>query len=359
LPVFEETTAQQWGLGFENAIAELAERETGKKILDREKFFEKDGMTAHVDGIFEDGVMYEAKTTTSFMFRDSWGEPGTDRIPQYYQAQVQWNMNLAGLNETRVFVLTWPETPDAWEKMGWRVEPIEAAETVVGYRLIKYTAGSDKKCCFDCGVGLSCTTACDVWKKRISVKSAPQRCPPEKMCTYNCIHYKKEFSANFHNIYDPKQWADIFKACGYFHQYPVKANPEAQRMMAEAYREFWHKHVLTGIPPEPRNYDDIKRMFVDPVGTIVCDAAMTAWWREYDAIRKENGQSGNAAKRQAKLKLRILNQASKICNPESRGLLAKAMEIKAVLDDESQEKVIFRDSSGNKLGQYSLKGGFR
>jgi putative phage-type endonuclease len=119
LPVFEETAAQRWGLCFENAIAELAERETGKRILDRERFFEKDNMTAHVDGIFNDGALYEAKTTTSFMFRDSWGEPGTDHIPRYYQAQVQWNRNLAGLQTARVFVLTWPETPDAWERMGW------------------------------------------------------------------------------------------------------------------------------------------------------------------------------------------------------------------------------------------------
>jgi hypothetical protein len=87
---------------------------------------------------------------------------------------------------------------------------------------------------------------------------------------------------------------------GYFQQYPVQAHPENQRVMVERYREFWHKHVLTGIPSEPRNYDDIKRLFTEPVGTIVCDAAMTAWWREYDAIRKEIGKSRNAAKRQEK-----------------------------------------------------------
>jgi hypothetical protein len=40
-------------------------------------------------------------------------------------------------------------------------------------------------------------------------------------------------------------------------------------------------------------------------------------------------------------------------------ILNKIIKINAVLDDESQKKVIFRDSSGNKLGQYSPKGGFR
>jgi hypothetical protein len=283
--------------------------------LDKDKF-----ITCHIDGRYDNNSgnywscpLHEGKTTNarSFFrkpndpddFNNMWGTPGTSHIPRAYQVQVQHQMLCTRAGEDIVSVLVFPENPETWEKMGWQIEG---------------GPGEDLE---------------DYWLKPTHRKPA--------------------------GLVDPIFWANTFADIGNFHQYPVKANPEAQRMMAEAYRKFWHKHVLTGIPPEPRNYDDIKRLFVEPVGTIVCDAAMTAWWREYDAIRKEIGQSGNAAKRQAKLKLRILNQASKICKPESRGLLAKAMEIKAVLDDESQEKVIFRDSSGNKLGQYSLKGGFR
>ncbi|MDR0476210.1 MAG: YqaJ viral recombinase family protein, partial [Treponema sp.] len=267
-------------------------------------------ITCHIDGYYDcpkneyPPILHEGKTTNarSFFrkpndpddFNNMWGTPGTGHIPRVYQVQVQHQMLCTGAGEAIVSVLIFPETPDAWEKMGW---VIEEKPTAYGgtYHIL-----------------------------------------------YHKVKHKKD--GTLMGFIKPSEWANTLADMGYFHQYPVKANPEAQRMMVERYREFWHKHVLAGIPPEPRDYDDIKRLFVEPVGTIVCDAAMTAWWREYDAIRKEIGQSGAAAKRQAKLKLRILNQARKL-NP--------------VMDDESQEKIIFRDSSGNKLGQYSLKGGFR
>jgi hypothetical protein len=314
LPEKPDSAAMRWGTAFEGAIIELAEGETGKRILDRETFFSVNGygdepfferrmgnelanyITCHIDGAYDDNdgtpyTLHEGKSTSAIVYREKWGQPGTDHIPRSYQVQVQHQMLCAGAEEDIVSVLEFPKTPDAWESEGWKIEPIEAAGVTVNYRLIKYVDGK----------------------------------------------------AALHDIFSPSQWADIFRACGYFHQYPVKANPAAQKRMVEIYREFWHNHVLTGKPPEPRNYEDIKRLFVEPVGTIVCDAAMTAWWREYDAIRKEIGSSGNAKKRQDKLRLRILERARKM---------------DAVLDDESREKVVFRDSEGNKLGQYS-KGVFR
>jgi hypothetical protein len=309
LPEKPDNAALRFGLAFESAVIELAERERGKLIIGREtEFFynaeaefkpgaiylmaeEKDCyVTCHVDGLYKDinnpsfeSVLHEGKTTSAFTFREKWGEPGTDHIPRAYQIQVQHQLLCTGAKEAVVSVLVFPETPDTWERMGWEV-----------YR----------------GLG-----------------------------KFYLLHKK---GAETHIL--TLRWAEVLADMGYFHQYPVQAHPENQRVMVERYREFWHNHVLTGKPPEPRNYDDVKRLFTGPVGTIVCDAAMEAWWREYDAIRKEIGKGGAAAKRQEKLRLRILDRSRKL-NP--------------VMDDESQEKVVFCDASGNKLGQYSKAGGFR
>ena len=308
-PEKPDSAAMRWGTAFEGAIIELAERERGAKITDREKqccfspeklSYQKDFddlhyLTCHVDGIYRcdkpPHTLHEGKTTSAIAYREKWGEAGTDHIPRSYQVQVQHQMLCANAEEDVVSVLVFPETPDKWEAMGWKVT-----------------------------------------KNHYSDEKNPMYCIDK---------YKEN---EILTTRYPNQWAFALYDMGYFHQYPVKANPAAQKVMVEKYRGFWHEHVLAGKPPEPRNYEDIKRLFTEPVGTIVCDAAMTAWWREYDAIRKEIGASGNAKKRQDKLRLRILERARKM-NP--------------VMDDESQEKVIFRDSEGNKLGQYSAKGGFR
>jgi hypothetical protein len=307
LPPEPDSAAMRWGTAFESAVIELAEREQRKKIIDKELLFTINAypgddifqrtvgdyglpnfITCHIDGRYKMShdcdplLLHEGKTTSAMAYREKWGEPGTDHIPLIYQVQVQHQMLCTAAKEAVVSVLVFQKTPDELERMGWNATQV----------------GKD---------------------------------------TY-------ALRKNGAIYYTPYDWADIFYAMGDFHQYPVKANPEAQRLMVNAYSEFWHKHILAGIPPEPRNYDDVKRLFTEPIGTIVCDAAMAAWWREYDAIRKEIGKSGNAVKRQEKLKLRILNETRKL-NP--------------VMDDESQEKVIFRDSSGNKLGQFSKTGGFR
>ncbi len=211
LPEKPDSAAMRFGTAFESAIIELAERERGKKILDRETefFYSEKGckpnfvflmapaddcyITCHIDGAYDDDlldhrtgpyILHEGKTTSAFVFREKWGEAGTDHIPQSYQVQVQHQMLCTGAQEAVVSVLVWPETPDTWEKMGW-----EAAQT-----------GKD---------------------------------------TYALMK-------NGAIYYTPYDWADTLHAMGYFHQYPVKANPAAQKVMLEKYSEFWHNHVLTG-----------------------------------------------------------------------------------------------------------------
>jgi hypothetical protein len=275
LPEREESAAMRWGTAFESAIAGLSERAAGLKITGREKFFEKENMTCHVDGIFSDGALYEAKTTSLFMWRDGWGEPMTDHVPGYYQAQLQWNMYVAGLESARLFVLCWPETPDAWERLGW----------YTGHAGDKWLLQNDET---QSGV-------------------------------------------------EPEQWALVLAQMGYFHQYPVAASVTAQNALLGKYRDFWNNHVIPGRPPEPRNFDDVERLFPEPKTTIIVPEYIGRKLSEYKLIVEETAQ----AKKQ---KERIKTIAAKY-----------AAKHGGTLDDESREAVIFRNSSGKKLGQWTRK----
>jgi hypothetical protein len=274
-------------------VIQLAEQATGQKILNRERFYALDGkgkcsfiepfdpecfVTCHIDGCYENlADLHEGKTTSAFVFREKWGEPGTDRIPRIYQVQAQHQCMCTGAKRNIVSVLPFPETPDTWEKMGWTVWRDEDAGWLI---------------------------------------------------------------ANEKNFFKPIKWASVLAEMGYFHQYPVDANPAAQTAMLEHYRAFWTDHVLAGIPPEPRDYDDIKRMFPEPVGTIVADATLESWLREYKEIGEEISATGRLGKRREELKV----------------LALKYMRLAdSTLDDESRDKTIVRDQQGHKLIQWNGK----
>jgi hypothetical protein len=241
-------------------------------------------ITCHIDGIYEGEILHEGKTTSAFAFREKWGQPGTDHIPRSYQVQVQHQMLCTGAGEAIVSVLVFPETPDAWEAMGWKpvVETLSTGKTY--YTLNRNCEPGDSK-------------------------------PVD--------------------IVQVEYWARALSEMGYFHQYPVQANREAQRRMVEAYREFWEKHILTGIPPEPRNYDDIKRLCPEPKSTIIVPDYIERKIAEYKGITEETARAKN---RKERLKTIITKYAA---------------EHEGVLDDESKEAVIFRNSSGGKLGSWS------
>jgi hypothetical protein len=208
-----------------------------------------------------------------------WGEPGTDKIPRPYQIQVQHQMLCTGAEQCILSALIFPEMPDAWEKMGWTVA-LDGIEN--RYRLIFDPMG------------------------------------------------KRIFST-------PERWASVLSEMGYFHQYPVSANAIAQKALAEKYREFWENHVLTGKPPEPRNFDDIKRLFPEPKTTVIVPEYIERKLAEYKLIVEETAQ----AKKQ---KERIKTIAAKYAATHG-----------GTPDDESTDAVIFRSASGKKLGQWSKK----
>jgi len=304
LPPEPDNAAIRWGTAFEDAIVELAERNRiyGQKIINRECFYSVNGtpddtfferregyelanyITCHVDGFYEgENILHEGKTTSAFTFRNLWGTPGTDRVPQAYQVQVQHQMLCTGAYEDIVSVLVFPETPDKWDAAGWKIEPIEAAGVTVNYRLIKYADGK----------------------------------------------------ASINDIFSTTQWAQIIAAMGYFHQYPVKANPETQRLMVEKYQGFWYNHILTGKPPEPRNYEDVKRLFPEPKSTIIVPDYIERKIAEYKGITEE---TTNAKKRKERLKTIVTMYAAKNIG---------------IVDDESREAVIFMNHTGEKIGSWS------
>lgn len=113
----------RWGLYFENAIRERSEYGANMLILPDsvEQAFEHpdaDFVTCHVDGLFEDGTVHEAKTTSAFYFRDNFGEPGSDRVPKNYQIQVQHQMMTAVREKATLSVLVFPNRVDSYEEAG-------------------------------------------------------------------------------------------------------------------------------------------------------------------------------------------------------------------------------------------------
>ena len=156
--------------------------------------------------------------------------------------------------------------------------------------------------------------------------------------TINGVHFLKNHETD--QIIDPLEWAKTFAEIGNFHQYHIEARPDTQKLLKEMYSDFWHKYVLTDTPPDAVDYGDVKRMFTSPKGVLVVDEAQAEWMREYKEITREIGASGFLAKRKVFLKNQILKFA---------------MDKTTVMDDDCQEKIIFMDNSGRKVGSYDGK----
>lgn len=281
LPEPEEKSVFAWGKAFETAVFDLADERSPLDESSREQLYQSGSEPVafgFIDARYEDGALAEIKTTNVRSFYQSWGEPGTDRIPQEYQVQVQHLMMITGASECCVSVLVFPRPIDEWEAMGWEM-------------------------CED-GVDSAMFHAEQGW----------------------------------HSY--PRDWAEYLEMMGYFHQYIVPADPALHEMMREKYAEFWAKYVLTAKEPPCADYEDVRRLFPEPKGSLVVHPTVELWTREYKDIGKELGASGHLKKRQEELKRLILSYARKKTT---------------VADDDSQEKIVFLDSTGNKLGQFDGK----
>lgn len=303
LPEFEYNSAMKWGHAFESAVIELAEEKQGAEIGNREMLFKAEHkdmphVTCHIDGQYNlqysegsNFPLHEGKTTSAHYFYSAFGEPGTDRVPVEYQLQCQHQMICTGAEKVILSVLVFPKRVEEWEVMGIRAELGMIGDDGHQFAHIRQIIETDE----------------------------------------NGLHTYKE---NFDGVY---QWAKILDQMGYFHQYTIHAHPDLQKLMLEAYSDFWNNHILTGTPPEPINYDDIRSICRSPVGTIVSTPEIENLISEYKQIGSEISSTGTLAKRRDQLKTQILNFSRTAGFTE---------------DDESRDRWIIRGQDGKKLASY-------
>jgi predicted phage-related endonuclease len=123
-PVRQDNPFLTWGLAFEDAICQKIFETTRYTVNNREREDEiLDGIcTCHRDGDIEidydrPRILIENKTTSSWAFRDEWGEEDSDVIPVNYGIQVQHNMMVTGLPVCWLFVLIFPVVQTELDKL--------------------------------------------------------------------------------------------------------------------------------------------------------------------------------------------------------------------------------------------------
>jgi hypothetical protein len=228
LPEDPDNAPIRWGNAFESAVLELTEQSGDSLIGDRERFYQHDNgfLTCHIDGLFEDGTLYEGKSTNIFTWNDEWGEPGSDKIPQEYAIQVQHNMMLTGAEECILSVLVFPKRVEEFEKEGWII----------------------------------------------------------RLADDGLYDMKKNDSSwsNDTILY----WASQLSQMGFFHQYHIKANKNIQDKLLAIYAKWWQDHILNRIPPEPTSYEDILRILPKPHGIVVVEPDHEILFRKYKKANK-------------------------------------------------------------------------
>lgn len=260
LPEREDKAVFRWGNAFESAVVELAESAQNDSIKDLEKYSAKVFKKikpmpfCYLDGVYQSTerglILHEGKTTFERAFYKSWGEPGTDRVPEHIQIQVQHQMMCTNADECIVSVLVFPFDVEEREEAGWSVVKTNYPNGSEYYRLGNDKTGDTKL---------------------------------------------------------PRQWADTLNDLGYFHQYPVATAPDVQQSMREVYEDFWGRYVIPEVAPACTDYDDVKRLFTAPKGELIIPDYMVDRCAEYKAIGKEIGAGGDLKKRQIQLKTEIVS----------------------------------------------------
>ena len=101
---FEGNYSTDRGTRLEDTVIELFENETGLLVKDQQKVFEREKtetcikLLCHVDGITSNGFVFEAKTT------DIKSKTWENGIPDYYKAQLEFNMFLSGIYDSYITV---------------------------------------------------------------------------------------------------------------------------------------------------------------------------------------------------------------------------------------------------------------
>lgn len=302
LPEFKEGAALRWGNAFESAIIQLAEEKQGEQIKLRESLFAKDfngkiidpynkegKSLCYIDGAYPDPKkLHEAKTTSYFYWKDNFGDPGTDQVPSGYQCQAQHQMICTGAEEVILSVLVFPKRQEDFEDLGWRIIPAGPSDANMSN---------------------------EIWIEKLDST-------PENVANI-CVR--------------PSEWARTLAQMGYFHQYTIKADLDLHATMIKRYKAWWQKHIIEKQIPDDQNFEDIKRMIPEPIGSIIVPTNILALIKKQKDIGQEISASGDLAKHREKLKTQIL----KAC----RGL-------DKTIDDDSKDKWILLDEAGKKVGSY-------
>jgi len=105
-PGQEDNPSMRWGRNLEPVVRQAYADETGRRVaipaVGILRHPRHDWMLASLDGIAEGDRVLEVKTAR---VAAGWGEPGTDEIPEPYQAQVQHYMAVTGFYVADVAVL--------------------------------------------------------------------------------------------------------------------------------------------------------------------------------------------------------------------------------------------------------------
>lgn len=136
-----ETDAMYWGTTLEDIVAREYSKRTGRKIercnvlfrhpeypfllgnIDR-AVYDEDSKRPVVNGEYRSKRGLECKTASQYAASD-WGEAGTDQIPEYYKAQVQWYMGITGADVWDVAVLI--------GNRDFRIYTVNRDEAVISY----------------------------------------------------------------------------------------------------------------------------------------------------------------------------------------------------------------------------------
>ena len=283
LPENPDNAAIRFGTAFEDAIVELSEQSEGKRIGYREQAFVKDFLTCHIDGIYINPVCGDTR-----------GEP-------LYEGKST----------------TIHSFHDAWGKPGTDRVP-------QGYQ-----------CQAQHNMALSGCERC-----RLSVLVFPRRQDEWEAEGWVIKRGQGWYLSREGEDAFPEEWAFILKQQGFFHQYDIALNRDAVALMHEAAAHFWAHYVVGAEIPDPRTYDDVRRAFPAPKGTIVADEQTARWAAEYRQIGEEIGGTGRLARRREELKVLILNWM-------------RAQD--ATMDDDCRERTILRDQTGKKIAQFDGK----
>ncbi len=237
VPVRKDSAPFRFGKAFEGAICDLVYDKYGEAVEDRELFCEHpdhDFITCHLDGKLPlEKAIIENKTTNARTFYQTWGDPGTGQVPEDYQIQAQHQMLITGYD--RVFtgydrvimpVLVFP-TPQA------EIEKLHGGELE---RLDSSLFG-------------------------------------------NSLYRIDDL------VVDPFKWARTLHDMGMFHIFEIKQDPEAQEAMLKLYKKFWTENVLGETPPEPKDFDDVRKLFHEPRGSVVATPEILELSKEFKSAK--------------------------------------------------------------------------